>query len=818
MAMRTRNNHNSRNQGSLSLESLEPRVVMYAAGFTMEPGGLPMLPERFPTTTAEPEYQAPVDELSVILPSDGESASNADSSHGANEKGPRTPSGHLTVTNTADHGVGSLRWALEQANAQPGANTIQFNIEDDRTNAVVDLDGDSQGDVFVISPKTALPPLSDTTGGTTIDGTTQTAFGGDTNTWGPEIVLDGSNIDDAQVDGIRIWLHADGNRVEGLNIHSFSGQGISVVRSDHNVIVGNYVGTDPTGTEARANGRGGVLLSGGAEYNRIGTNGDGINDAQERNLLSGNNQQGIRIQRGAITDQTRSNEIRGNYIGTNRNGQITESLRNEHWGILFVYGSGEGGGVYGNTVEENVIAGNPQDIWYVGGGQDENIVVRNYDEPPQRQLLSTDARLEIGHSLIQVSTAGDGFLRIEGTPSADVVTVWINNGSATTILDDQIVVSSAGSHAFYPLYTSEGFRQFHTILFFGGNSDDIFRNSTFISATVYGGAGDDQLFGGSGNDTLFGGDGHDRLVGGDGEDRLVGGNGQDGLLGGSGQDQLTGGAGADRFLQTTRFPEDYVSVKPAFWEFWKLPGFRIADFHSDVTGEDVVVRFRDGAATEVTLNSNAETSFAAGRWVDSQILVVDEALAVLAERTGNNLLLRRPDGTELTFIRVGSGTDSQGNQTTFSGFNSNDGTITLASGTFAGNDDWTHQVVFHEIAHNWDREGEIWADFLRLSKWRVHVPAERLFDNTYTKYKSYITDKYTDTDGYLVSDNGKWLYREDATFARGYGRENPYEDFATSWAAYFMDYSGEPYLGGRGLIDIPLKAALIDNYLESLSR
>ena len=50
--------------------------------------------------------------------------------------------------------------------------------------------GDAAPDVWVIKPLSALPALSDASGGTTIDGRTQTTFGGDTNPFGPEVVLD----------------------------------------------------------------------------------------------------------------------------------------------------------------------------------------------------------------------------------------------------------------------------------------------------------------------------------------------------------------------------------------------------------------------------------------------------------------------------------------------------------------------------------------------------------------------------------------------------------------------------------------------------
>ena len=36
--------------------------------------------------------------------------------------------GTFTVTNTADSGLGSLRWAITNANANPGTNTINFQI------------------------------------------------------------------------------------------------------------------------------------------------------------------------------------------------------------------------------------------------------------------------------------------------------------------------------------------------------------------------------------------------------------------------------------------------------------------------------------------------------------------------------------------------------------------------------------------------------------------------------------------------------------------------------------------------------------------
>ena len=75
--------------------------------------------------------------------------------------------------------------------------------------------------------------------------------------------------------------------------------------SANNVIAGNYIGTDVTGTAALPNGTAspnngaGVILDGTgfATGNVIGTNGDGIGDAAEGNLISGNVAERVRDRR-----------------------------------------------------------------------------------------------------------------------------------------------------------------------------------------------------------------------------------------------------------------------------------------------------------------------------------------------------------------------------------------------------------------------------------------------------------------------------------------------------------------------------------------
>ncbi len=69
--------------------------------------------------------------------------------------------------------------------------------------------------------------------------------------------------------------------------------------------------------------------------------------------------------------------------------------------------------------------------------------------------------------------------------------------------------------------------------------------ATTTSDTMEGGSGDDTLAGGTGSDTLSGEAGDDVLYGQSGNDTLDGGAGDDILMGGSGDDTLTAGDGTD---------------------------------------------------------------------------------------------------------------------------------------------------------------------------------------------------------------------------------------------------------------------------------
>ncbi|MFD3164889.1 CSLREA domain-containing protein [Herpetosiphon sp. NSE202] len=127
-------------------------------------------------------------------------------------------------------------------------------------------------------------------------------------------------------DGIRDAIEANvisGNSAEGVQIGQFSG-GVNTFPTD-NVVAGNIIGLDPTGTTAIGNQRG-VIVRFGPVRTRIGTNGDGTSDTLERNIISGNSDLGIGL--GGGTEYTIPDTIiSGNYIGTDHTGLIARPNR-----------------------------------------------------------------------------------------------------------------------------------------------------------------------------------------------------------------------------------------------------------------------------------------------------------------------------------------------------------------------------------------------------------------------------------------------------------------------------------------------------------
>ena len=146
---------------------------------------------------------------------------------------PRRVPSTFTVLTTADSGPGSLRQAILDADAQD--NALNPGAAADRIVFAIPGRG-----LHTITPASPLPDLTDPV---VLDATTQPGFAGR-----PVVVLDGS-----QTFGDGLHITCGGSTVRGLVIDGFRGAGIAIDTQGGNVIEGNYLGTDPTGTAARGN-------------------------------------------------------------------------------------------------------------------------------------------------------------------------------------------------------------------------------------------------------------------------------------------------------------------------------------------------------------------------------------------------------------------------------------------------------------------------------------------------------------------------------------------------------------------------------------
>jgi titin len=279
--------------------------------------------------------------------------------------GPPAAAPGAVVTNTKDSGPGTLRTAIYYAwdrstDVAPVPTTITFQIP------TSDPGYNTGTGTFTIRPTSLLVAPGD---GTTIDGATQTAFTGNTNASGPEVVISGSQIVAPETYSAGLRLRTSNCVVKDLVINGFNQWGIQIdgTQATGNVVRGCYIGTNASGTAAAANAFPGIEISNGANGNTIGGT-----TAAHRNVISGNSHNGLQIT-GAGSD---SNVIQGNFIGTNAAG--TAALPNLFDGIEVLGGAKFNviGGTAGGA--GNVISGNPFDgLRFRGAGTENNLAQGN---------------------------------------------------------------------------------------------------------------------------------------------------------------------------------------------------------------------------------------------------------------------------------------------------------------------------------------------------------------------------------------------------------------------------------------------------------
>jgi uncharacterized repeat protein (TIGR01451 family) len=296
-----------------------------------------------------------------------------------------TPGDNICATATL---VCTLRAAIEEANANAGADVITFGIAD------------------IITPATPYPTI---TGQTDIDGTTAPGYTGV-----PLVVIDGASLvatginfgagssssrlrgvvvggfstvgviasssavtiqrnyigglSDADPNGIGIQLsgtsHVVGGNTDGLGnvIGTNDGFGIEVSGSNH-TIADNWIGLDETGGGTAPNLGGGIQILVGASSITIGNA-----DETAGNVISGNDADGIEIT--AASGIT----IEGNLIGTDPTGTMG-GFGNNGTGIYLSNANGNFIGTFGGR---NVISGNSGTGIWLDDLSSNNTIENNY--------------------------------------------------------------------------------------------------------------------------------------------------------------------------------------------------------------------------------------------------------------------------------------------------------------------------------------------------------------------------------------------------------------------------------------------------------
>jgi CSLREA domain-containing protein len=244
----------------------------------------------------------------------------------------------FTVNSTADTNDGACTTSLNGCTLREAMTAANVNAGFGMDEIKFDIPGSGVRTIDVLS---ALPTMGRPV---VIDGYSQPGSSANTQAQfdNAKILIELNGAGAGDVAGIVL---AGGNStLRGLAINRFqSAIALEATKGD-NVVAGNFLGTDPTGTTTMPNRVGGITVNG--PDNRVG----GLNPA-DRNLISGNSGYGVGI--GGVS-ATRT-QIQNNYIGVNAVG--SGPLGNSSFGVLIQNGSHTvvGGDLDGSA---NVISSN----------------------------------------------------------------------------------------------------------------------------------------------------------------------------------------------------------------------------------------------------------------------------------------------------------------------------------------------------------------------------------------------------------------------------------------------------------------------------
>ncbi len=211
-----------------------------------------------------------------------------------------------------------------------GAGQYDRNlIAGNSTNVFIDGTNDArvQGNVIGLDVTQTATLSATDLNGVIVSGNAQNTF----------IGTDGDGEDDS----------LEGNVIAGLTL----GIAVNVSNSSNTVVAGNQLGVASNGSTSIAN-RDGISVGFFVPGLRIGTNGDGLSDLAERNVISGNALNGI------VLSSSHGTVIAGNLIGTDVTGTV--AIGNGQAGIHVALSNNVtiGGPL---SAQRNIVSGNPQE-------------------------------------------------------------------------------------------------------------------------------------------------------------------------------------------------------------------------------------------------------------------------------------------------------------------------------------------------------------------------------------------------------------------------------------------------------------------------
>lgn len=207
--------------------------------------------------------------------------------------------------------------------------------------------------------------------------------------------------------------NANGNTLSGNVISANGWAGVWVYNSNANTIKGNKIGTNVSGTGGMANGNDGVALTNGSQENTVGGT-----TLADRNIISGNTDCGI-----ILRDSANNNTIDFNLIGLNAAG--TGAIPNGLAGVCLFSGSN------GNHIGSSSSGGASQ---YISGNTREGIYIEysdgNFIYWSNRIGVATDNTTALGNGLQGVM--------LYGATNTDVFPALVayNGGAGIAVMDN----------------------------------------------------------------------------------------------------------------------------------------------------------------------------------------------------------------------------------------------------------------------------------------------------------------------------------------------------------------------------------------------